>query len=373
MNKMRMGIIRLYCGESGQANYYNMQEIGLAKEYVKNGYVVYIIILKKGNLKEYYEKIDENIRFIFPVTFHILNHGLFALNVLKRLRLNLVHLNSDNQLFVPAVLSYCKKNDIEVYNYVGMLFSGARSKGKKLLSDFSTRINLTYYNRYPTIAKTDEIRKEMENRGINNICVVPVGLDIEIIPKNNYSKEYLRKNLELPVDKKIILFIGRMQEEKRPLDMLELLKNLEDEYILVMIGEGRLTCIIDEKIQSLGLSNRVYRIHKIENNKIHKYYLCADFFINLCRNEPFGMCILEAMYNRCLVIAIKAPGPNMLIINGITGFLSDNMDEIKLILEGQIENKKNMLDRAYEEVCSKYLWKYSYKKIEEFREEYRMQ
>lgn len=370
MNKKKIGIIRLYCGDSGQAGYYNMQELGLAKEYAKNGYIVYIIILKKGNLKEYYQKVDENIIFVFPVTFHLLNHGAFPVRIIKKLQLELVHLNSDNQFFVPVILNYCKKNNIEVYNYVGMLSSYTNSRWKKVLSDISTKINLKYYNRYPTIAKTNEVKGEMENRGLRNVSVVPVGLDIEGIPKNFESKESLREELELPVNKKILLFIGRMQEEKGPFDALRLLKNLEDEYILVMIGDGRLSYSIDEEIQSLGLSNRVYRILKIENNKIYKYYKCADYFINLCKNEPFGMCILEAMYNQCLVIAIKAPGPNMLIADGITGFLVDNVDEIKKILECQIKNKEIMLYQANEEICNKYLWKHSYKKIEEFRKEY---
>ncbi|MCM1038717.1 MAG: glycosyltransferase [Ruminococcus sp.] len=372
MSKKKVGIIRLYCGDSGQPQYYNMQELGLAKEYVKNNYMVYIIILKKGNFKKTYQRVEKNIVFIFPQTFNVLNHGIFSIKIIRELQLDLIHLNSDNQLFVPIILNYCKRNSIEVYNYVGMIFSGAGNKLKKALADVAAWVNIYYYRKFPTIAKTDAVKMEMEKCNIKNAEVVPVGLDVDDICLSNESKEVFKKRFHLPLNKKIILFIGRMQEEKSPLEALDLLESLTEDYIMVMIGEGKLSQKIDERIIKRNLDGRVYRIHKVMNREIYQYYQCADYFINLNRNELFGMCILEAMYSGCIVIAVRAPGPNMILTDKVTGFLADNINDIKLILEGHIENSDKIKQLAYEEVCNNYLWEKSYKKIEEYRKKYRL-
>lgn len=367
MNKKRMGIIRLYCGAAGELSYYNLQELGLAKEYAKHGYEVYIIILKKGNLKKKIQYVDKNIIFIFPVTLNMANHGVFSVKIINELGLDLIHLNSDNQFYVPIVLNYCQKNGVEVYNYVGTLYSSSSNKLKKFLANITSKINMLYYDRFLTIAKTVSAKNQLENHGLKNVGLVPVGLDVEGILINDKPKEILRKELNIPVHKKIILFIGRMEEEKRPLVMIDLLNILDDNFFLVMIGDGRQTSEVNNKIKELGLNNRVYRILKIENKEIYKYYRCADFFINLCDSELFGMCILEAMYNRCVVIAMRSPGADMLIRDNETGFLVNNIDDIKTLLNVNLCNNKQVLQQAYDNICENYLWEKNYEKIEELR------
>ena len=49
---MNLAMVRLYCGESGQIGYYNMQELGFAKAIVKNGMKVFIILLNNEKVIE---------------------------------------------------------------------------------------------------------------------------------------------------------------------------------------------------------------------------------------------------------------------------------------------------------------------------------
>jgi len=50
-------------------------------------------------------------------------------------------------------------------------------------------------------------------------------------------------------------------------------------------------------------------------------------FVNLNRQEIFGMAILEAMYYGCKVVAWHAPGPDHMIENGISGWLVENAEQ----------------------------------------------
>lgn len=367
MSKKVVGIIRLYCGNAGNIQYYNLQEIGLAREYAKHGYLVWIFLLKRDNKKIQLETIDHNINVIFPKTWNVCNHGIFDVRILNELHVKLVHLNGDNQFYVPIVSRYCQNNGIEVYNYVGMIESISNNKIKKIISAIITRRNLIWYKKNLTIAKTIWVKQQMESKGVAGVMLAPVGLDISGIPLIFESKEKMRREIGVPVDKKIFLYIGRMESEKEPFKAIDLLELLDEKYVLLMIGDGRLSSCIDRTIADRKLEKRVYRFSKIKNSDIYKYYRAADYFVNWNKSEIFGMCILEAMYNKCMVVAINSPGPQMILENGKNGFIVENLQEVKNILQNEMIDRETIENNAYKHICDCYLWKHSYKKIEDFR------
>ena len=121
-----------------------------------------------------------------------------------------------------------------------------------------------------------------------------------------------------------MLFIGRLTKEKRPLDIVDIFNELykEDrEYRLLIVGTGELNNELVCKIKEYKISDQVKVIDKIPNVDIWELYRIANCFVNLNLKEIFGMAILEAMYYECKVVAWKAPGPELIIENGISGYL----------------------------------------------------
>ena len=59
----------------------------------------------------------------------------------------------------------------------------------------------------------------------------------------------------------------------------------------------------------------------------------ATLFVNLNENEIFGMSLLEAMYAGCPPVARHAPGPDLIIENGISGYLCDTVAEMAAALD----------------------------------------
>ena len=134
-------------------------------------------------------------------------------------------------------------------------------------------------------------------------------------------------NLGLPEDKKILIFVGRLEEYKRPIRAIEILNKLlekDKNYYLVIIGKGSLKNVLFSIVKELNILNNVKFIEEVANKDIHKYYRASDIFLNLNENEIFGMSLLEAMYQECNVVALKAPGPNYIIENGVNGILVNN-------------------------------------------------
>ena len=85
----------------------------------------------------------------------------------------------------------------------------------------------------------------------------------------------------------------------------------------------------------------------------------ADSFVNLNRPEIFGMAILEAMYYSCKVVALKAPGPDLIIENGKSGWLVRYDEEV---IEKIMDNS-DISKEAHMRVIDEFTWESSAKKI----------
>ena len=329
MNRgLKIAILELYYGQSGKLGFYNSQSLGLAKAFVKRGHEVFIVRPEKGRRQMHKQKLGEKITLLTLPARTLGVHSFYNLSFLKEYKIDLVHLNADNQAFVPYIIKFCKRNHICLYNYVGTIHSDSDNKIKRLALEWFSKRNIQSFKKSTTFVKTEAVYQELKRKNVFNAQIVPVGLDFEVIPEITESKMAIREKLKLPSDKKILLYIGRMSEYKKPLDAVEILNNMDEEYYLVAIGDGELKKAFLEKVDRFNLDNQVKHIPSVPNLEIHDYYRAADCFLNFNPKEIFGMSILESLYQECPVVARHAPGPDMIIQNGEMGYLCDTIDEM---------------------------------------------
>lgn len=356
MNK-NIGIVKLYCGQSGKIGFYNSQEIGEAKAFLKKGYNSYVFICSKEN-KTVIEKDIEGIKVFFCPGISIGVHGKFDWNILLQYKIDIIQINSDNQFFVGNLVRFCKKNNINYYCYIGTISVTTNSNIKRFISGLFIKKNLSIYKQSKCFSKTEFVQKELKTNKINSI-LAPVGLDTTIIPFLDDNKNDTKTKLRIPLDKKILLFVGRLEEYKDPLSIIEVIKNMSDSYAIV-IGSGSLSNELVTKIKKEKLEKSFRLIEEIANKEIHNYYAIADYFLNFNKNEIFGMSILEAMYQGCNAIAIDAPGPRTIINNGIDGFIVEDVNNMRNIV---IENKKCNSKLIKERITNNFTWDATVKTI----------
>ena len=329
MNRgLKIAILELYYGQSGKLGFYNSQSLGLAKAFVKRGHEVFIVRPEKGRKEMHRQELAEKITLLTLPAKTLGVHSFYNLNFLKDLKIDLVHLNADNQAFAPYVIKFCKRNHICLYNYVGTIHSDSDNKIKRLALEWFSKRNIQSFKKSITFVKTEAVYQELKRKDVSNVQIVPVGLDFEVIPEITENKMAIREKLKLPSDKKILLYVGRMSEYKKPLDAVEILHNMGEEYYLVAIGDGELQKAFSEKVDRFNLGNQVKYIPSVPNLEIHDYYRAADCFLNFNPKEIFGMSILESLYQECPVVARHAPGPDMIIRNGETGYLCNTIEEM---------------------------------------------
>lgn len=358
---MNWAIVELYCGESGKLGYYNSQELGLARALALKDINVTIVYPDREKKVQSLEKVEERISILRVPCTSFGVHAFYKLDFLLERKIDVVHLDSDNQMFAPSVMRFCRRHHIFFYNYVGTVYSDTENVLKKYLMKCISARNIHCFRKTSVIVKTAAVKNCLEEKGVKGIEVIPVGLDTTQIKKDSRDKKIIRRELGFPENRQILLFVGRLEEYKRPFAALELLKNLGDAYYLVMIGNGSLKEEIKNKICRENLVNQVTYFEKIPNTFMFQYYRACDYYINFNTHEIFGMSILEAMYQGCVVVARRAPGPEEIIEDGISGYLCSTDEKMR---EAILTNKNtDMGECAQKRILSSFTWEQSAERI----------
>lgn len=319
---MHIAILQIYCGASGQFGSYNCQEVGLAKAFAALGHLCTVVYPAVGETARRTVPLAEGAEALFLPAKALGVHGFYPLDALVELGVEQVLLLADNHLYAPAVHRFCQKHGIPCANYLGAVYSDSPSALKRRIMDLLVARNVRCFRRSRCFAKTPAIAAALKQAGVE-AAVAPVALDLSVIPEVPGTRAEIRQRLGLPAEGRLLLYVGRLDEYKRPLDMADLLAACPKDTHLVCIGRGELAGALREKLDALGLSGRFTHIESLPNAEVQPYYHAADAFVNFNDHEIFGMSILEALYAGCPVIARHAPGPDFILKQGVTGFLAD--------------------------------------------------
>ena len=298
---LTIAIPQLYCGASGKRGAYNRQEVGLARAFAALGCRAVVLYLpaRAWRVNAFYQSwqplLDEQV--------------------------DAVHVMGDNSLGVPGLYRFCRRHGIFFYSQLGALRSQSGSAAIRAAMDLLCRRNLAIYRRTPSFAKTAAVQRELEALRVPCAGVLPVGLDTAIIPAITAPRAALRAQLGLAENAKYILFVGRLDAYKRPLDVAAVLAALPADWQAVVIGQGSLADELHRAMDAAGLAGRWRHIPQLPNAQVHAYYHACDVFLNCNDREIFGMSLLEAMYAGCVPVARHAPGPDEIIEDGVSGFL----------------------------------------------------
>ena len=355
---MRIGLLITSVGNFGQKGFYNAQEIGLAKELDKlfDEVVVYKAVpLSVRKSKSLIDGCEHSTLCQVPVKSHGIN-GEWDCSIMDTTLDALIYF-SDTQLAVPKVLKWCCQNNIQMYPYIGVIESHSTNKWKKYIIDVLFKRNVAVYKKCTCFVKTPTVAEQLGALGITKTVVTPVGLDISLLHADyeKFSAEGIKEKYGYSVADKVLLFIGRFTEEKQPIRMIEILSDIrkkDQAYKLLMVGTGELKEDVKAETKHLDLADSVQMIERIPNNEIWELYRFAAAFINLNQQEIFGMAILEAMYYGCKVVAWKAPGPNFIITNNVTGYLANSNESV---IEA-IEAEHNVSEAAHQCILQRFTW-----------------
>src|SRR4051812_34699027 len=155
---------------------------------------------------------------------------------------------------------------------------------------------------------------------------------IEVLPTGLPSDSYLqgdgarfRKRFDLPADRPLLLYVGRVAYEKNIdflLRMFERLRARRPDALFVIAGEGPAR----EHLARLSRSLRIeYAVHFIgyldRTSDLPDCYAAGDAFVFASRTETQGLVLLEAMAQGTPVVSTAELGTRSILTPGCGAFV----------------------------------------------------
>ena len=133
------------------------------------------------------------------------------------------------------------------------------------------------------------------------------------------SREKMRKKWGVPEDAFVLIYAAEFSKRKNQAVLIQTMKRLPKNVILVLAGEGTLREECRELAQKLGQENRVLFPGQVLD--IPAWYAMADAAVSASRSEGLPFNIMEAMYAGLPVVASEVKGHSDLIEDEVTGLL----------------------------------------------------
>lgn len=145
---------------------------------------------------------------------------------------------------------------------------------------------------------------------------------IEESKRRKNEKGKLKKALGIK-SKFIILYVGRLAEEKNLFTLIRAFREIKNSYeaaTLLIIGEGYLRYALESFIEKRNIEGVRFEGF-VENKRLPLYYSIADIFVLPSQNEPWGVVITEAMASGLpIIISDKVGCRGDLLKVGENGF-----------------------------------------------------
>lgn len=198
-----------------------------------------------------------------------------------------------------------------------------------------------------------------KNYGIKEkIELIPLGYNGANCYYDEFGKEEWRKQNELPLEKDYILYIGKCDKYKNPIDLLEpfSLYNLRKvNSVLLIVGEMNLVYgnKFKERVMELGINDKVFIRPPIKNEDMRKVFSLAYMAI-----WPHGssMAMLEAMSCNCPVIAPEID-VNIERLSGSRGLMFKDLGSDLINKMLLIDELRDTLVQNASDWVNEYEWK----------------
>jgi glycosyltransferase involved in cell wall biosynthesis len=142
-------------------------------------------------------------------------------------------------------------------------------------------------------------------------------------------KKITGKRFGIPAGFAWILFVGRLQEVKAPLRLIEafdIYLKRNDKTILIMAGEGNMRQEVEKAIGRLSLKDKVFLVGNIPVFELAGLYQSADVLVLTSNSEAMPMSVLEALGSGLPVVSTNVGEVSAVVKNGITGEVIESFE-----------------------------------------------
>ena len=179
----------------------------------------------------------------------------------------------------------------------------------KSLAGLCSRICYRYcgalYRRFDAVFALSENggAAKLRGYGVNPVHIVPLGVELgEFGPQRRDLR--LRRRLGLADDQPLLIYVGRLDGEKKPWVVVEAFRKLPRELgaKLALIGEGP----AKEDFAALGDDRIIMPGYMNNRAELSRWLASSDIYVSAMADETFGVSIVEAQASGLPVVGVAA-------------------------------------------------------------------
>jgi 1,2-diacylglycerol 3-alpha-glucosyltransferase len=232
-------------------------------------------------------------------------------------------------------------------DYIHYITKGYFDKPGKKIVEYITKFycDKTTKELIVPTKKTYDLFKE-KYKFDRNVHIIPTGIEIEHFYTENsdkHNQDVIRMKYHIEKDDFIILFVGRIAEEKSIDFLIEnhvSLVHKNKKAKLLIVGDGPDREQLMNLSKKLKIQDNVIFTGKVPWNEITDYYNIADVFTTASHTETQGLTVIEAMAASLPVVALDDEAFNTIIINDLNGYLFKDKKGYRNVMEKLIDNKE---------------------------------
>lgn len=269
------------------------------------------------------EVIRVNCQFKISSQSIAMSYGKTLKKVLKEYNPDIVIFHYPNPFVAHYLMKYLKHKTFKFILYWHLDITKQKILGKFFNNQNK---NLLKYADKVVATSPNYIEGSQWLSKFKDKCVViPCCINEERLKLND---EIIKKSLEIKEfykDKHICFAFGRHVEYKGLTYLIQASKYLNDDYIILIGGQGPLTDNLKKEAKN---DNKIKFLGKLPNDELKAYLKVCDVFCfpSITKNEAFGIGLAEAMYysKPAVTFTIPGSGVNYVNLNGITGLEVEN-------------------------------------------------
>ena len=304
-----------------------------------------VVVCGGDNLKSIFEA--EGIK-TYAINFQrngILQNAKAVSDIVNAEEIDIIHAHDNTASIVSYISKIRYRLNCKLISHIHNCYPWLKSFNKNKMIDSIFRRK---YDFNITCGKLvyDFYRKHTSYINSNNTKILSNAIDISDINKrNNREKNELLQKFNIPINKKIIGFVGRISEQKGILPFVKNLNNYKDKFedcIFLMIGSGDQDDEVKQLVEEYNMKKLfIFTGHQ---DNIYDFYPIIDVFFLPSLYEGLPMVLLEAMSFKKPVVSMNVGSIHEVIKDN--GYLIETNNYIDFI--DKLEALKNEDEKRVE-------------------------
>jgi alpha-1,6-mannosyltransferase len=272
---------------------------------------------------------------------------------------------SGSALCIPVVGFY-HSHFPEAYLRTTARFLGQTAT--EFVMDLARRYVRKIYNQFEaTLVPSARLGNVLSAWGVENVHAVDLGVNVDVFRPQPDDAAATRESLGIPADRCLLLYVGRLAQEKNTQTLFAalaaLIQNDPRRYHLLVVGDGA------QQAQLRALQERAghvtWRNYCTDSEELARFYRAADLLVHPGVQETFGLTSLESQACGTPVVGIRGSYMDRIIFGSQDHWATENSVSAlaEAIAKAADRGLRSLGLAAAQEVRKQYAWPVVFRKL----------